>query len=31
MENKEKIRNLLHKWNKNRTEENYEKFYKQTK
>lgn len=27
MENKEKIRNLLHKWNKNRTEENYEKFY----
>ena len=27
MENKEKIRNLLHKWNKNRTEENFEKFY----
>lgn len=27
MENKEKIRNLLHKWNKNRTEESYEKFY----
>lgn len=27
MENKEKIRNLLHKWNKDRTEENYEKFY----
>lgn len=27
MENKEKIRNLLYKWNKNRTEENYEKFY----
>lgn len=27
MENKEKVRNLLHKWNKNRTEENFEKFY----